>query len=253
MTAKTTINSDEINSFGAAASQWWDQAKGPAKILHQINPLRLRYIKDYIDIILMRQHKKSDHYKNIKILDVGCGGGILTLPLANIGFDTTGIDASSELIEVAQHHSITNALRDDLRLRYLNSSIEDLASKVVEPKYDVITALEIIEHVADLQLFIKSCDSLLKPGGIMFLSTINRTAKAFIQAILFAEYILRWVPRGTHRWSQFVKPSEIMLHLAGYKIINISSLKYSIMKQEWKLDSDEVDINYIMCLCKAHK
>ncbi len=248
---KTTIDYDAVDSFSSLASDWWNQDKGAARMLHEINPIRLRYIKDHVARILLHP-SNSASYRDIKLLDVGCGGGILTLPLANIGFNTTGIDASKELIKVAEEHAAANVLRNDLVLKYENISAEDLASKPPTPQYHLITALEIIEHVADLQLFIESCDKLLVPGGLMFFATINRNIKSFIQAILLAEYVLGWGPRGTHKLSQFVKPSEIVFYLHNYKIVNISGLKYSIIKREWKLCSDDTSVNYIMCVSKNH-
>lgn len=226
---ESTIDQDEVTKFSKLANQWWDK-EGEFRTLHQINPLRLSYIKDKI----------IEHFGEFKagltIIDIGCGGGLISVPLAKLGAKVTGIDASSENIETAKFH----AKELGLEINYLCSSAEEH-----KKQYDVVLCLEIIEHVSDPELFISAAAKLLKPGGMMIISTINRTTKAYLSAIIGAEYILRWVPRGTHEFAKFLKPSEIsqMLNKNALRIRELKGLGLDLITRNWKLQ-DDISVNY---------
>ena len=202
-----TINKKEIEKFSKIAEEWWDTT-GKFKPLHKFNPIRIDYIKQNI-IKTFNLDSKKRPLNKIKILDVGCGGGLLSEPMCRLGADVTGIDASEKNINVAKVH----AKKNDLSIKYICSSPEKLNTDL---KYDVILNMEIIEHVEDVEFFLKSCSKLLKKGGIMFVATLNKTFKSYIFAIVGAEYILRWLPIGTHEWEKFVKPEELIQILKRY-------------------------------------
>ncbi|MEY3197288.1 MAG: bifunctional 2-polyprenyl-6-hydroxyphenol methylase/3-demethylubiquinol 3-O-methyltransferase UbiG, partial [Pseudomonadota bacterium] len=201
---------NEVEKFTSIAESWWE-TEGPFKTLHEINPTRMEYICSQI-----REHKTID---NLKILDVGCGGGIVSIPLARLGAKVTGIDAGKENIEVAKKYASSQGLKID----YQNILLED-----IKEEYDVILCLEIIEHIDDLDKFFKSVSANLKPGGLIICSTLNRTLKGLALGIIAAEYILRWVPQGTHNFNKFVKPSELndFLEKNAIKVIDISGMSY---------------------------
>ena len=234
----STINNQEIAHFSTFAHQWWDE-QGPFKILHQLNPTRLHFIKDCID---------QYHGSAKTVLDIGCGGGLVSEPLARQGFRVTAIDATPENITAAQAHAELIGLDID----YRHTNAEDLAA--TGAKFDVITALEIVEHVADVPLFLQSCRDLLAPGGILILSTLNRTPLSFLGGIVAAEYILRWVPQGTHHWKQFIKPSEMVNQLADLNLAlcDLKGLHYSPFQNQWRL-SHKLDINYMGCFKVPHE
>lgn len=233
----TTVNQAEIEKFTSIADQWWNE-KGSFKPLHKFNPIRIGYIRDELT-------KHFGEIKNLKILDIGCGGGLLTEPLFKLGINMTGIDAGEKNIEAAKIH----AEKSGLNIDYRHIDVEELASS--EEKFDAVLAMEIIEHVADVELFIKAVSQCLKPGGLLFVATLNRTAKSYLKAIIGAEYVLRWLPRGTHDWKSFLKPSEV------YKIASQHNLsleksngfEYNILKDDWKI-SDDLDVNYVMIFKK---
>jgi len=229
-----TYNENEISKFAKMADDWWNE-NGKFKPLHMINPIRVSYIVEKI-----KELKKCD-LKEISLLDIGCGGGILSESMARIGVNVVGIDACEENIKVAQSH----AKKVGLNVEYMHTSVEKLDSG---QKYDVILLMEVVEHVDNLEFFLKKTAELLKPGGLVFVSTINRTIMSFFFAIVGAEYILNWLPKGTHSWKKFVKPSEIANFLRENNVVlqNIAGIEYSIMKNEWKL-SKNVDVNYILC------
>lgn len=230
---KTTISPNEIDKFSAIADEWWDPA-GKFKPLHQFNPLRLGYIRNHIE-------QKFQSIENIKLLDIGCGGGLLSEPMANLGAAVTGVDASERNIKTA----MTHAEKSDLQIEYLVSTAETLAEKRPE-YYDVILNMEVIEHVADTKLFMVSCLKMLKPGGIMVVATLNRTLKSYLFAIIGAEYVLRWLPIGTHQWDKFLKPHEIdSLCTHASNRIDIVGANFNPITQAWS-QSDNVDINYMM-------
>ena len=196
-----TINKKEIEKFSKIAEEWWDP-KGKFKPLHKFNPIRISYIKENI-INTFNLQKNDSSLKGIKILDIGCGGGLLSEPMARMGADVTGIDASEKNINVAKLH----AEKNELKIKYYCSSPENFKT---DDKFDVILNMEIIEHVDDVDFFLKSCAKLLKKNGIMFVATLNKTLKSYLFAIIGAEYVLGWLPIGTHEWEKFIKPEELI-------------------------------------------
>lgn len=236
----TTINQEEIKKFEAMADEWWS-ATGKFKPLHKFNPCRIFYIKEKLINYFSLNTSSRTPLENLKILDIGCGGGLLCEPLKRLGADVVGIDAGEKNIEIAKIHSQQNGLKIDYRYQ----DVEELA-KTFE-KFDVVLAMEIIEHVADVEKFLIAAKNCLKPNGLMFVATLNRTAKSYLNAIIGAEYILRWLPIGTHDWKKFLKPSEIN-HLAennNLQLFDLSGFSYDILKDEWRKTKD-VDINYAM-------
>ena len=235
----TTINKEEIQKFSDLADEWWD-VKGKFKPLHMFNPIRLEYIIEKI-----KQHfqtnDKNNFLNNLNILDIGCGGGLISEPLARLGGVVTGIDASEKNIKVAQLHSEKN----NLNIRYINKSPDEF--KEFE-KFDIILNLEVVEHVEDVNLYLKSCYKLLKKDGIMFTATLNRTFTSYLKAIIGAEYILRWLPIGTHDWNKFIKPEELEKYLMEkkFKTLDIKGLEFNPINSKWKR-SDNLSVNYIIC------
>ncbi len=240
-----TIDPKEIEKFEAMADEWWS-ATGKFKPLHKFNPIRISYIRDKLVNYFSLDSKENLPLKNLKILDVGCGGGLLTEPLKRLGADIAGIDAGKKNIEVAKIH----AKKSGLEIDYKNQDVEEL-SKTNE-KFDVVLTMEIIEHVADPEAFLIAAKNCLKPNGLLFVATINRNAKSFLNAIVGAEYILRWLPRGTHDWKKFFKPSEInrIAERNNLELVELSGFSYNIIKDEWK-QTDNVDINYVMIFKNA--
>lgn len=240
MTMQNTIDPKEIEKFERMADEWWS-ATGKFKPLHKFNPIRISYIRDKIIEHFSLDNSQKEPLKNIKMLDVGCGGGLLSEPFARLGADMTGIDAGEKNIEVAKIH----AKRSELKIDYRFQDVEELAK--TDEKFDVILAMEIIEHVADVESFVAALKNCLKPGGMLFVATINRTAKSYLNAIIGAEYILRWLPRGTHDWKKFPKPSEInkIAENNGLKLKEMTGFSYNLIKDEWK-KTDNLDINYAM-------
>jgi len=235
----TTINQEEIQKFSKLADEWWD-ANGKFKPLHRFNPVRLKYIVEKCTSHFNLQKKKGRSLSGLKILDIGCGGGLISEPLSRLGADVTGIDASYRNIEIAKIH----AKKGGLKIKYLNTSPEQ---KDLNVKFDVILNLEVVEHVENLDLFLKSAGSFLKNNGIMFVATINRTFESYLKAIVGAEYILRWLPIGTHDWQKFLKPSEIEEKLIklNFTKIHLDGLKFNILSNDWRLSSN-CAVNYIM-------
>ena len=235
----STINKDEIEKFSKLADEWWD-INGKFKPLHMFNPVRIEYILETALAYFKINKKKGNPLKNLKILDIGCGGGLISEPMARLGADVTGIDASSKNINVAKSH----AKKKNLSITYLNTVPEELEAQT---KYDMILNLEVIEHVEDLDLYLESCFRLLKPKGIMFTATLNRTLTSYIKAIVGAEYILRWLPIGTHDWNKFIKPEELEKKISDLKfsIINLTGLSFNPFFQEWKRSKD-LSVNYIL-------
>jgi len=224
----TTIDQLEVEKFSRIADEWWD-LNGKFKPLHKFNPIRVNYIRNQINDL-----------KNSKILDIGCGGGLVTEEFAKLGADITGIDASEKNITVASLH----AKKSNLNINYICTSAEDLVKQ--NKQYDVVFALEIIEHVADVEEFIKSCSKLVKKDGQLFIATMNRTIKSLALAKFATEYILRWLPIGTHDWHKFLKPSEIenIAKASNLALTDQSGFSYNIIKDEWK-ETNDLNINYI--------
>ena len=232
-----TINKKEIEKFSNIAEEWWDPT-GKFKPLHKFNPIRISYIKNNI-IKSLKLNNNEKPLKKVKILDIGCGGGLLTEPMKKLGADVVGIDASEKNIKIAKLHSKKN----NLNIKYLCVSPENFITK---EKFDVILNMEIVEHVEDINLFLKSSSKLLKKGGIMFVATLNKTLKSYLFAIVGAEYILKWLPIGTHEWEKFVKPEELIDILKKYnlKLDCLDGMKLDILTDQWKISTDK-SVNYI--------
>ncbi len=235
----TTINQEEIQKFSKLADEWWD-ANGKFKPLHAFNPVRIKYIIDKCKYHFKLEKKDEKPLSTLKVLDIGCGGGLVCEPLSRLGADVTGIDASFKNIEVAKIH----AKKSGLKIKYFNTSPE---KKEINEKFDVILNLEVVEHVEDLDLFLKSSSDLLKKNGIMFIATINRTFESYVKAIIGAEYLLRWLPIGTHSWEKFLKPREIEEKLIKLNLdkLNLDGLKFNIISNDWSL-SKNCSVNYII-------
>ena len=236
----TTINKEEIQKFSNLADEWWD-VKGKFKPLHMFNPIRIEYIISKIKNHFEIQNNKDYFLENLNILDVGCGGGLISEPLARLGANVTGIDASEKNIKIAKLHSA----KSNLNIRYLKKSPENFNEY---EKFDIILNLEIVEHVENVQLFINSCHKLLKKNGIMFTATLNRTFTSYVKAIIGAEYILRWLPVGTHDWNKFIKPEELEKKLAkkNLKTVDIKGFEFNPLLNKWKT-SNNLSVNYIVC------
>ena len=236
----TTINKEEIQKFSNLAEEWWD-VQGKFKPLHMFNPVRIEYITEKIKEHFQLDKKKQDFLKNLNILDIGCGGGLMSEPLARLGGNVTGIDASEKNINVAKIH----AEKNNLKIKYLNKSPENFYEL---GKFDIILNLEIVEHVENLDLYIQSCKNLIKKNGIMFTATINRTFASYIKAIIGAEYILRWLPIGTHDWNKFIKPEELEKNLLkkNFKTIDVRGLEFNPLTKKWKT-SKNLSVNYVIC------
>ena len=232
-----TINKKEIDKFSKIAEEWWDPA-GNFKPLHKFNPIRISYIKNNI-IKTLKLKNKKEPLKKVKILDIGCGGGLLSEPMSRLGAKVVGIDASQRNINVAKLH----AKKNGLDIKYFCASPETFKTKI---KFDVILNMEIIEHVADIQFFLKSCSRFLKKNGIMFIATLNKTLKSYLFAIVGAEYILRWLPIGTHEWEKFVKPEDLIdiLKKNNFRLDALDGMKFNLIKDEWTISSDR-SVNYI--------
>jgi len=234
----SSVNKKEIEKFSKMASEWWDP-NGKFKPLHKFNPIRIKYIKE--NIISSFQLKKNTNkpLEKIDILDIGCGGGLLSEPMTRLGAKVTGIDASDKNIKIAKLH----AKKNKLNINYLCSSPEKIK---IKHKFDVILNMEIIEHVEDINFFIKSCSKLLKKNGIMFVATLNKTLKSYVFAIIGAEYVLRWLPIGTHDWEKFVKPNDLkeILDQNNFKLEKLDGMNFNLIKDEWSISKD-TSINYI--------
>jgi len=238
-----TINKKEIEKFSKIAEEWWDP-EGKFKPLHKFNPIRISYIKNNI-IQSFKLKNKNKPLEKVKILDIGCGGGLLCEPMSRLGADVVGIDASDKNIKVAKLH----AKKNNLDIEYLCTSPETFKTDI---KFDVILNMEIVEHVENVDLFLKSSSELLRKNGMMFVATLNKTLKSYIFAIIGAEYILNWLPIGTHEWEKFVKPQDLTNILKKYKL-NLESLdgmKYNLFKDEWAVSKDK-SINYISKFIKS--
>ena len=232
-----TINKKEIEKFSKIAAEWWDP-RGKFKPLHEFNPIRISYIKDNI-IKSLKLKNQEKPLQKVSILDVGCGGGLLSEPMKKLGAEVVGIDASEKNIQVAKLH----AKKNNLDIDYFCTSPENFRKKM---KFDVVLNMEIVEHVEDVDFFLKSSAKLLKKGGIMFVATLNKTLKSYLFAIIGAEYILRWLPIGTHEWEKFVKPQDLIEVLKKYdlKLDCLDGMKLDIIKDQWNISSDK-SVNYI--------
>ena len=234
----SSVNKKEIEKFSKMAAEWWDP-RGKFKPLHKFNPIRIKYIKENIINSFELKIKKKPLDK-INILDIGCGGGLLSEPMTRLGANVTGIDASIKNISIARLH----AKKNNLKINYLCSSPEKLK---IQKKFDVILNMEIVEHVEDINYFINSCSKLLKKNGLMFVATLNKTFKSYVFAIIGAEYVLRWLPIGTHDWEKFVRPEDLkkILNKNNLKLEKLDGMNFNIIKDEWTVSSD-TSINYIV-------
>ena len=240
---KGTINKKEIDKFSKLADEWWDP-EGKFKPLHNFNPVRLRYIKDTI-IKKFGNRSEKLPLKDIKILDIGCGGGLLSEPLSRLGATVTGIDASERNIKIAKMHLKKSKLDVD----YFCSSPDKFVAK---EKFDVVLNMEIVEHVDNVDFFLFKSSELLKKNGLMFIATLNKTLKSYIFAIIGAEYILKWLPIGTHDWNKFLKPDEL-INICKNNSLNLNNLiglKFDILKNEW-IVSEDSSVNYLAQFSKT--
>ena len=236
----STVDAEEVERFSRHAADWWNP-RGPMAALHKFNPVRLGYIRDRAAARFERDPKKLDCLDGLRILDIGCGGGILSEPLARLGARMVGADPSAENIAAARAHAREGGVEVDYRA----VTAEDLAA--ASEKFDIVLAMEVVEHVKDVPLFVKTCAGMVKPGGLMIAATLNRTMKSFALAIVGAEYVLRWLPRGTHQWDKFVMPEELetALEKSGLQVIAERGVIYNPFADRWQLSSD-MDVNYMI-------
>jgi 2-polyprenyl-6-hydroxyphenyl methylase / 3-demethylubiquinone-9 3-methyltransferase len=237
---RTTIDAGEVDRFSRMAQEWWDPT-GKFRPLHKFNPVRLTYIRDKVAGHFDRDPKSLKPFEGLRVLDIGCGGGLLSEPIARMGAEVVGADASETNIEVAKIHAEQSGTPVDYRA----TTAEALAD--AGEQFDVVLNMEVVEHVSDVELFLSSCAKMVKPGGLMFIATINRTPKALALAIVGAEYVLRWLPRGTHQYEKLVRPAEIEgpLSAAGMGIIERTGVSYSPLSDRWNLSRD-LDVNYML-------
>jgi len=250
MDKRSSVDQNELNKFNKTSKEWWDKS-GEFKILHQINPLRIQYINDKI-----AEHFNSIEngdgnpkpLKNLNIIDVGCGGGLISVPICQLGAKVTAIDANSYNIKALSEYTSSN----NLDINPVNTTVEEYISNYPDQLHDVVLCLEVLEHVSNQSVFIQNLLRLLKPTGMLILSTINRTIKSYAQAIIAAEYILKWVPTNTHDYSKFLKPSEFceMLEASNFQLKNLTGLKFDIITNTWYLSAD-IDVNYFACVMKT--
>lgn len=238
--AAGTVDSDEVARFSAMAAEWWDPT-GKFRPLHKFNPVRLAYIRDTVCRRLGRDPETTNALHGLSVLDIGCGGGLLAEPIARMGAEVLGIDASERNVKTAAAH----AAETGTAIAYRCATAEDLAAE--DRRFDVVLAMEVLEHVADVDLFLKSCAALLKPDGVLFFATLNRTAKSYALAIVGAEYVLRWLPRGTHDWRKFLRPSEIAggVRAHGLEVKELTGLTYNPITDVFRLNARDLDVNYM--------
>jgi 2-polyprenyl-6-hydroxyphenyl methylase/3-demethylubiquinone-9 3-methyltransferase len=237
----TTVDDADVARFSRIAAEWWSPT-GKFKPLHKFNPVRLGYIKGRLSAHFNRDPNDTKAFKGLRVLDIGCGGGLLSEPMARLGADVLGADASATNIEVAKLHAASVGLTIDYRA----TTAEALAD--AGETFDIVLAMEIVEHVADVDLFIASCARMVKPGGVLLMATINRTPKAYALAIVGAEYVLRWLPRGTHQWSKFVTPNEMTTAMTanGLSIADKTGVSYNPLTDQWSLSPKDLDVNYMV-------
>jgi 2-polyprenyl-6-hydroxyphenyl methylase/3-demethylubiquinone-9 3-methyltransferase len=235
----STAAADEIKRFAALAGTWWD-TEGEFGQLHKLNPVRIGFIRDHVLAHFRRDGTRPEPFEGLSMVDLGCGGGLLTEPMARLGAGVLGIDAEANAVGVARAHAQTLGLD----IEYRCALPEALAAE--GRRFDVVLAMEVIEHVADIDRFVSACASLMTPGGAMVLSTLNRTLKALALAKIGAEYVLRWVPPGTHDWRKFVRPDELSRHLRshGLRATAVRGMRYDPLRDRWAL-SDDLSVNYL--------
>lgn len=240
-----TVDRDEVARFARIAETWWEP-EGEFRALHKINPVRLGFIRDRLAALFGRDIRATRPFAGLRLVDIGCGGGLVSEPLARLGFAVTGIDAGDEMLEVARGHAAASGVTVD----YRRATAEELAA--AGETFDAVLALEVVEHVADPALFLAAAARLVRPGGGLIAATINRTPKAFLFAVVGAEYLLRWLPRGTHRWDKFMRPSELAAGLRphGIAVKEIAGITYNPLSDRWSLSPD-IDVNYLLFAVKA--
>lgn len=239
-----SVDPREVAQFARMAATWWDP-RGPMAPLHKLNPVRLAYVRDRVAERFGRDPKLIGCLKGLRMLDIGCGGGLLSEPLARLGAGMTGIDPAGENIEIARAHAAETGVTVDYRA----ATAEALAE--AGERFDVVLAMEVVEHVVDVPAFVATCASMVKPGGLLMMATLNRTLKSFALAIVGAEYILRWLPRGTHQWDKFVKPEELetAIEAAGLNVIAERGVIFNPLADRWQLSSD-MDVNYMLAAAR---
>ena len=240
-TGPSSIDAAEVAKFQAMAAEWWDPA-GKFKPLHMLNPVRLDYIAGQIAAEFGRDHRSLRPFEGLRLLDIGCGGGLVAEPMARLGAAVTGADAAAENIEVARVH----AAQSDLPIDYRATTAEAILAEGA--RFDVVLALEIVEHVADPQQFLTTCARLLRPGGVLVASTLNRTPQSFAAAIVGAEWVMRWLPRGTHEWRRFIRPDELagMFEAAGVRVVDRAGMVFNPLGWSWSLSRRDLAVNYLM-------
>ncbi len=246
METVSSINAKEVAKFEKLANEWWD-SEGKFKPLHLLNPCRLEFITDHLSLSFQKNMIIDEKpLKGIKILDIGCGGGLLCEPMARLGAEVLGIDVVEKNIRVASLH----AKKMDLDIKYRHISAEDLLKE--KPVFDVILNMEVIEHVENPGFFTEICSNLLNSGGLMFCSTLNRNLKSYIFAILGAEYVMQWLPKGTHNWSKFIKPNELdrLFVKAGLNVKDTKGFVFNPISWEWELSKSDFTVNYAVCATK---
>lgn len=244
-TAQTTVDPSEVAKFEAMAAEWWDP-KGKFKPLHLMNPCRLDYITRQIASEFNRDLSTDRPFEGLRLLDIGCGGGLLSEPMARLGATVVGADAAAGNIPVAQVHAEQSGLEID----YRNVTAEALAE--AGEQFDVVLNMEVVEHVADPQAYLTACQQLLKPGGLMICSTINRNPKSFAMAIVGAEYIMRWLPKGTHEWHKFITPDELvsLIQNAGLDAVDRKGFVFNPVSWQWKISDRDLSVNYVTASVK---
>ncbi len=241
----TTVDPGEIAKFEAMAAEWWD-VNGKFKPLHMLNPCRLDYITSQIAAEFDRDLKTREPFKGLRILDIGCGGGLLAEPMARLGADVVGADAAERNIPVAQVHAEQSGLEID----YRHTTAEAMAAD--GEQFDVVLNMEVVEHVADPLAYLTACQQLLKPGGLMVCSTINRNPKSYLMAIIGAEHIMRWLPKGTHEWNKFITPDELfeLIKQAGLEPVDRTGFVFNPIAWSWSLSDRDLSVNYVTASVK---
>jgi 2-polyprenyl-6-hydroxyphenyl methylase/3-demethylubiquinone-9 3-methyltransferase len=238
--ASTTIDPAEVARFEKIAETWWDP-NGPMKVLHRFNPVRLAYVRDEACRRFGRDPRSARSLEGLTILDVGCGGGVLSEPLARLGATVTGLDPAPTNISVARLHAERAGVPVDFR----NETVESVVAR--GETFDIVLAMEVVEHVADVQAFVNACTQAVKPGGCLVMATINRTLRSFASAIVGAEYVLQWLPKGTHEWDRFVTPDELTdaIGKAGFAVNDLTGVGYNPLRDSWSLSQD-LSVNYML-------
>ena len=235
-----TVDKEDIDRFAAQSASWWDP-RGSFQPLHQINPVRIDFVRRELLAHFQRDTRSLSPFSGLRLADIGCGGGLIAEPMTRLGFTVTGLDADAQAIATARGHAAASGLAIDYRVADIDSLLR------AGERFDVVLALEILEHVADRDAFLAALGALVRPGGAFIGATLNRTARSFVLAIVGAEYVLGWLPRGTHDWQRFVRPSEFVLGLrrAGLQTTRLAGLGYDWQRGEWS-ESDDLSVNYML-------